>query len=81
MVDAFSDFRLADDYKNNSHCSIDILVCLDACWGLMDPEIKPHQGNGLIAQKSVFGWVFICLMDGFFLQEILGLPKCCAQEM
>ncbi|XP_037775537.1 uncharacterized protein LOC119572501 [Penaeus monodon] len=51
------DFQLADDYKNNSHLSIDILVGLDAYWGLMDPEIKPYQRNGLVAQRSVFGWV------------------------
>ncbi|XP_063601659.1 uncharacterized protein LOC134777731 [Penaeus indicus] len=57
LVDAFSDFQLADDYKNNSHLSIDILVGLDAYWGFMDPEIKPYQSNGLVAQKSVFGWV------------------------
>jgi len=57
LVDAFSDFQLADDYKNNSHLNIDILVGLDAYWGFMDPEIKPHQSNGLVAQKSVFGWV------------------------
>nr|XP_027222490.1 uncharacterized protein LOC113814643 [Penaeus vannamei] len=43
--------------KNNSHLNIDILVGLDAYWGFMDPEIKPHQSNGLVAQKSVFGWV------------------------
>nr|XP_027223343.1 uncharacterized protein LOC113815478 [Penaeus vannamei] len=57
LVDAFSDFQLADDYKNNSHLNIDILVGLDAYWGFMYPEIKPHQSNGLVAQKSVFGWV------------------------
>ncbi|XP_037778187.1 uncharacterized protein LOC119574962 [Penaeus monodon] len=57
FVDAFSDFQLADDYKNNNHLSIDILVGLDAYWGLMDPEIKPYQKNGLVAQRSVFGWV------------------------
>nr|XP_027223346.1 uncharacterized protein LOC113815482 [Penaeus vannamei] len=57
LVDAFSDFQLADDYKNNSHLNIDILVGLDAYWGFMDPEIKPHQSNGLVAQKPVFGWV------------------------
>ncbi|XP_063607690.1 uncharacterized protein LOC134782212 [Penaeus indicus] len=57
LVDAFSDFQLADDYKNYSHLSIDILVGLDAYWGFMDPEIKPYHSNGLVAQKSVFGWV------------------------
>jgi len=30
LVDAFSDFQLADDFKNNSHLNIDILVGLDA---------------------------------------------------
>lgn len=65
LVNAFSDFQLADDYKNNSYPSIDILVGLDAYWGFMDSEIKPHQSNGLVAKCLYL--VGCYLAHGWFL--------------
>ncbi|XP_063590241.1 uncharacterized protein LOC134767126 [Penaeus indicus] len=75
-------FKLADDYKNNSHLSIDILVGLDAYWGFMDPEIKPYQSNGLVAQKSFESTQMLCIgnvtdsdLSEFWSLESVGINQ------
>ena len=56
LLNTFSNVQLADNYLNNSHMDIDILVGLDAYWKLMIPG-NIIQAEGIVAQKSVFGWV------------------------
>ncbi|XP_066961192.1 uncharacterized protein [Macrobrachium rosenbergii] len=53
---AFSKLQLADDYMNNRHVNVDILVGLNAYWRFMVPN-KTLQSKNLVAQESVFGWV------------------------
>ncbi|XP_066956312.1 uncharacterized protein [Macrobrachium rosenbergii] len=55
-VMAFSKLQLADDYMNNRHVNVDILVGLNAYWRFMVPN-KTLQSKNLVAQESVFGWV------------------------
>ncbi|XP_066987481.1 uncharacterized protein [Macrobrachium rosenbergii] len=55
-VMAFSKLQLADDYMNNRHVNVDILVGLNAYWRFMVSN-KTVQSKNLVAQESVFGWV------------------------
>lgn len=53
---AFESLHLADDYLNNHHLNVDILVGVDSYWNFMLPN-QVCQYEGLVAQESVFGWV------------------------
>ena len=56
LLNAFSHIQLADDYQDNLHVNIDILIGLDAYWQfIMSGDTL--QVDGIVAQKSVFGWV------------------------
>ncbi|XP_066958131.1 uncharacterized protein [Macrobrachium rosenbergii] len=55
-VIALSKLQLADDYMNNRHANVDILVGLNAYWRFMVPN-KTVQSKNLVAQESEFGWV------------------------
>ena len=56
LFNAFSHLQLADDYQNNSQVDIDILIGLDAYWQFIISG-ESLQVDGIVAQKSIFGWV------------------------
>ena len=47
---------LADDYLTDRNVTVDILVGLDLYWKFMLPD-QVLLTEGLVAQKSVFGWI------------------------
>ena len=56
IIREFSYLPLADNYMNNRHVTVDILVGLNAYWNFVMPNKVVKFGN-LVAHESVFGWV------------------------
>ena len=57
MLSKFNVNDFADDYFQDRHFTIDLLIGLDHLWDFIDP-ISTIRHNTLVAQKSVFGWIF-----------------------
>ena len=56
LIKEFTSLSLADDYTNNRHITIDILIGLDAYWRFVAHDKSVRVGN-LVAQESIFGWI------------------------
>jgi hypothetical protein len=56
ILKRFSHLSLAENYSIEKELSIDILVGLDCFWQLVQPEFVSCE-KGLVAQKTVFGWL------------------------
>ena len=80
LLSAFTSVQLADDYKNNRHMTVDILVGLDAYWRFVDPS-KFHQVEGLVAQESVFGWLLSGSWTTLFSREIVSTQMLCIENV
>ena len=52
----FSSLQLANDYFNNRHVNVDILVGINSYWKFMLPN-NVMKFENLVAHESVFGWV------------------------
>ena len=55
----FGKLDLVEDYSQGQMLNIDILIGLDNYWRFIDQEIVklPDNNLGLVAQKTVFGWI------------------------
>ncbi len=48
---------MAGEYSSNKKLDIDLLIGLDYYWSFLQPDFVPLPGTGLVAQRSIFGYI------------------------
>ncbi|XP_042891950.1 uncharacterized protein LOC122266306 [Penaeus japonicus] len=62
LLKGFSDLVMADNYATRQSLEVDILIGQDYYWKLTYTDCPLRRFKDLVAQKTVFGWVFIQLL-------------------
>ena len=80
IIREFSSLQLADDYLNNRHVTVDILIGLNAYWKFITVN-KAVQFGDLVAQETVFGWVLSGFCNNPVSREYVNTQLLCINNV